>query len=83
MSVPAQTANDIPNAQSILDGLLQEVATHQAARVAGTPLPTYGKDGQSVSWESWFSMKMKAIEDIKKILQWVGGPTVKFTRARG
>lgn len=83
MPVPAQTSYDTQNVQAIYDGLIQELATFQALRVAGLPLPSYGKDGQSVQWESWRTAQIKAIADVKEILQYVSGPTIYLTRARG
>lgn len=76
-------ANNAANVDAILAGLFQEVADFQAARNAGMPKPTYGRDGQSVSWDEWYNGKLTQIKEIQQMKQWVSGPPVIFTRARG
>jgi hypothetical protein len=51
------------------------------AQITADPKPSYSIDGQSVSWESYFSMLTGKLEALNKLIQVEGGPFEQKTQA--
>jgi hypothetical protein len=51
------------------------------AQITADPKPTYSIDGQSVSWESYFSMLSDKLEKLNQLIQVEGGPFERQTQA--
>ncbi len=51
------------------------------AQITADPKPSYSIDGQSVSWESYFSMLTGKLEALNKLIQVEGGPFEQRTQA--
>jgi hypothetical protein len=50
-------------------------------QITADPKPSYSIDGQSVSWESYFSMLTGKLEALNKLIQVEGGPFEEATQA--
>jgi hypothetical protein len=51
------------------------------AQITSDPKPSYSIDGQSVSWESYFSMLTDKLERLNQLIQVEGGPFEQQTQA--
>jgi hypothetical protein len=51
------------------------------AEITANPKPSYSIDGQSVSWESYFSMLTDKLEKLNQLIQVEGGPFEQQTQA--
>jgi len=65
MSLATALAN-LETARDNVTALLADLSAH--------PKPTYSLDGESYSWESYFSMLCGQLETLNKQIQVLGGP---------
>jgi hypothetical protein len=68
---------------AVLDDLNTTKANVAAilAQITADPKPSYSIDGQSVSWESYFSMLTDRLEKLNHLIQIEGGPFEQRTQA--
>jgi hypothetical protein len=68
---------------AVIDNLNASKANIAAilARITADPKPSYSIDGQSVSWESYFSMLTDKLEKLNQLIQIEGGPFEQQTQA--
>jgi hypothetical protein len=61
---------------AVIDDLTTAKANIAAilAQITADPKPSYSIDGQSVSWESYFSMLSDKLEKLNQLIQVEGGP---------
>ena len=54
----------------------------QLTLITANPKPSYSIDGQSVSWESYYAMLLRSIDELRKQIQIQSGPFELRTTAR-
>jgi hypothetical protein len=67
---------------AVLDDLTaaRENVAAQLRNLTANPKPTYSLDGKSVSWESYFGMLTRQMEELNKLIQIEGGPQWLITQ---
>ena len=55
--------------------------SQQLQNITANPKPTYSIDGQSVSWESYYAMLLRSMEELRRQVQIAGGPFEFQTQA--